>query len=112
VKGNDDARDLMVEAEKSLFHPDMFSLAAGIEFTPRPLREVLKSGDDTDCDAAMNALVALAQGPNGQYRRIAVFAIGQLGVCGRQNDQYPRTVDWITSAVQDGKTQMATDEHR
>jgi len=32
-------------------------------------------------------------------RRLAI-----LVVCGRQNDQYPRTADWTNSAVQDGNT--------
>jgi hypothetical protein len=69
----------MVEAEKILLHPDMLSRAAGIEPTPYPLRQMLESGDVDQSNTAMSALFALVQGPNGHFRRIAIFAIGQLG---------------------------------
>jgi hypothetical protein len=70
--------NFLLEAENILLRPDMLSMAAGIRPTPRPLRQLFDPGDD-GFDAAMNALVALLQGPNGHYRRIAAFAIGQLG---------------------------------
>ena len=107
--GNEAPPDFMTEAEKILLHPDMLSLAAGIEPTPRPLRQMLKSGDNDEFDTAMNTLVALAQGPNGQYRRIAVFAIGQLGFAypkmfeflefQRQNEKAPDVLKAITASV-------------
>jgi hypothetical protein len=109
MQDNEDAPDFMIEAEKILLHPDMLSIAAGIEPTPRPLRQMFESGDDEEFDAAMNALVALAQGPNGHYRRMAVFAIGQLGFAHpkmfefleyqRENEKAPDVLKAIQASV-------------
>jgi hypothetical protein len=71
--------DFLLEAEQILLHPDMLSMAAGIEPTPRPLRLMLSSGEGTEFDSAINSLFALLHGPNGRYRKIAAFAFGQFG---------------------------------
>jgi hypothetical protein len=75
----DEPPDFMLEAEQILLRPDMLSMAAGIEPTPRPLRAMLSSGDDAEFDTAINSLFVLLHGPNGRYRKIAAFAFGQLG---------------------------------
>ena len=74
-----EAQPNLQQAEKILLPPDMLSRAVGIEPTPRPLQHMLISSDPKDFDAGLDALVALAQGPNGNYRRIAVLASGEVG---------------------------------
>ena len=103
------APDYLLEAEKILLRPDMISRAAGIEPTPRPLQHMLISSDPKDFDAGLNALVALAQGPNGNYRKIAVLAIGQVGFGPpkmfefleflRENEKAPDVLRAIASAI-------------
>ena len=75
----DEPPDFLLEAEQLLLRPDMLSVAAGIEPTPRPLRVMLSAGDGAEFDAAINSLFALLHGPNGRYRKIAAFAFGQFG---------------------------------
>ena len=75
----DEPPDFLLEAEQILARPDMLSMAAGIEPTPRPLRLMLSAVDGTEFDSAINSLFALLHGPNGRYRKIAAFAFGQFG---------------------------------
>ena len=109
MPGNEAQPDFLLEAEKILLDPDMLSRAAGIEPTPRPLQHMLISADPQDFDAGLNALVALAQGPNGNYRKIAVLAIGQFGFAPpkmfefleflRENEKAPDVLRAIATAT-------------
>jgi hypothetical protein len=76
----DELPDYLKEAEKILQHPDMLSRSFGIVGTLRPLREMLSADDANLANDAVNALAALLQGPNGNYRRIAALSFGQLGL--------------------------------
>ena len=96
-------------AEKILLNPDALSRAAGIKPTPSPLRYMLISSDPKDFDAGLNALVALAQGPNGNHRRVAVLAIGEFGFAPpkmfeflnrlREHDRAPDVKEAIATAI-------------
>lgn len=67
--------DFLAEAERVLQNPEPLLLASGISPTPAPLRALLT----TDQNAGLNALVALLHGPNGGCRKLAAFALAQVG---------------------------------
>ena len=104
-----EAQPNLQQAERILLHPDMLSMAVGIKPTPRPLQHMLISADPRDFDGGLNALVALAQGPNGNYRRVAVLAIGEVGFAPpkmfefleflRENEKAPDVQRAIASAI-------------
>jgi hypothetical protein len=106
---DNEAQPNLQQAENILLQPDMLSRAAGIEPTPRPLQHMLISANPKDFDAGLNVLVALAQGPNGNYRRIAVLAIGEIGFAPpkmfefleflRENEKAPDVLRAIGTAV-------------
>jgi hypothetical protein len=76
----DELPDYLKQAEVILQHPDMLSTSFGIGSTCLPLREMLSADNADLVNDALDALAALLQGPNGNYRRIAALAFGQLGL--------------------------------
>ncbi len=70
-----DLPDFLAEAEHVLQNPEPLLLAYGISPTPMPLRALLAS----DGGAGLNALVTLLHGPSTDCRKLAAFALAQVG---------------------------------
>lgn len=71
--------DYLHDAEAILLRPDLTSMAFGLEPTPYPLRQMLGGQDVNRVNDGLSALVSLLHSGNGNYRRIAALAFGQLG---------------------------------
>jgi hypothetical protein len=72
--------DYLHDAEAILLNPDLTSMVFGLERTPYPLRQMLGGENVSVANDGVTALVSLLHSGNGNYRRIAALAFGQLGL--------------------------------